>query len=311
MKNVILDCDPCVDDALAILLALNSDNVGIEGITTVHGNTTLDQTTKNALRVLDYFGRLDIPVAAGASNPLLCEVHNAENVHGKDGLGDVSNIVPYSTRREIETPAHQYIIDRVSSGAVKTIVATGALTNIALAFDNNPEVMNTLDELVIMGGAFRHPGNVSPVAEANFYADPEAADYVLAQDVKKIIIPLDVTHQVILTPELVKSIPDNRSGIFVKSIVKRYQNFYMNVWALKGNPLHDPSAIGYVINPDFLALEQFQANVETLGKHTRGMMIVEQRAGLAGINAKPNAYIATAVKAKEFMDYFISSVSKA
>jgi inosine-uridine nucleoside N-ribohydrolase len=308
MKRIILDCDPGVDDALAIIMALNSENLILEGITTVYGNSSVEQTTANVLKLMDYFG-LNIPVAKGSDKPLKLERIDAKSVHGNDGLGD-TNILSKSSSKKLYGDAIQFILEKVKSGEVKTIVATGPLTNIATAFQADKESMSLLDELVIMGGAIFQPGNIDRRSEFNFYADPHAADYVLQQPVKKILIPLDVTHQVILTPNHLRQMPDNKTTILVKAIVKKYQKYYIDFVGFDGNALHDPLAIGYSIDSSFVTTQYLDICVETEGKYTRGECVVEERSNINQDYVKPNVHVALKVSSDKFLEYFIKNVTK-
>ena len=304
MKRIIYDCDPGVDDGLAILLAINSQKLQVEGITTVHGNSPIEKTTNNALRILDYMDS-DIPIVKGASKPLKVPRINAESIHGNDGLGD-SKLLPKKSKRKYKTNGSKFISDQIKNG-VRTIVATGPLTNIALAFQRYPKTMNELEELIIMGGCFHMMGNIDRLTEFNFGADPHAADYVLQQDVKKIIVPLNVTHQVVLTRQKLDQIKDTKSGKLAKSIDKNYQKVYMRS-GYKGNPLHDPLAMGYAIDRSFLKLTTLNLRVETEGKYTKGVCVPEERPWMSKI--KPNAYVALKVDSKRFLNYFLKTISQ-
>jgi len=304
LKKIILDCDPGVDDALAILLGLNSGKIELEGITTVNGNVGVDQTFLNAHRILDYF-KIQIPVAKGARRPLRVAPRHAESFHGKDGLGDSPLLPPGSETRLRSHNAIDFLIHSVASG-LKTIVATGPLTNIALAFEKDPKVMGKLEELVIMGGAIHEPGNVDTMSEFNFYADPDAADFVMKTAVPKILIPLDATHKVVLLQKKVEGMADTRSGKFVKSIIAKYLSAEIGE-GFAGAHLHDPLAMGYCIDPSFVKLEPAFLRVETQGKYTRGTCVVEER---PWINHIPNVKYAYDVDSSRFVEYFAKVVSQ-
>jgi len=312
MKKIILDCDPGVDDALAIILAIKSGKIHFDAITSVHGNSPVEQTTLNVLRILDYFKdeiKYNIPVGKGESKPLVCskaDLTRAKNAHGIDGLGD-TDLLPKTSERSYELDAVSLILQKIKSGT-RTIVATGALTNIAKAFQKDSEIMSLLDEIIIMGGAIKEPGDIDRLSEFNFYSDPHSADYVLQQKVKKILIPLDVTHKAIFTPEMRNSIPDSRTGKLVKAVVKKYQDFYMSASNFSGNPLHDPLAMAYAINPSFLELTSMNLNVETEGKYTRGTCVPELRSKAID-ETKFNTYVALKVNSKRFLKYFLKTIS--
>lgn len=305
MRRIVLDCDPGVDDALALVLALNSGRVALEGITTVSGNTAVSQTTRNACRLLDYLG-VNVPVARGASRPLKVRPSHAGSVHGKDGLGD-SPLLPSGSSRKTESEdAASFIVRSVDSG-VKTIVATGPLTNIALAFQKDGKIMGRMEELIVMGGAIRVPGNVNSQSEFNFYSDPDAADYVLQRTtVPKVLVPLDVTHRVVLTPAGLAEIGDSRTGMLVKSILGKYQSRHASSGFL-GAPLHDPLAMGFCIDRSFLELQPMHVRVETSGTYTRGACVPEERPWM---HMRPNVKVALGVGSERFLDYFKKTVSR-
>jgi purine nucleosidase len=312
MKNIIYDCDPGVDDALAIILALKSKKIKFDAITSVYGNSSVEQTTLNVLRILNYFNdeiNYKISVAKGASRPLVYPKMNfniAKSVHGIDGLGD-TNLFSKNIKISCDTDAVSLILQKIKEGT-RILVATGALTNIAKAFQKDSKTMHLLKEIVIMGGAIKEPGNIDRLSEANFYSDPHAADYVLKQKVKIIIIPLDATHKAIFTPKMSKSIPNSKTGKLIKKITKKYQEFYMKVSKFKGNPLHDPLARAYVINPNFVKLVPMNLCVEMQGKYTRGTCVPELRSKRIN-KTKSNVCVAMDVKSKEFLDYFIKTIS--
>lgn len=299
-KRILLDCDPGVDDALAMILALKSQNINLYGVTTVYGNVSLEKTTNNACRILEYFN-VDIPVAQGNDSPLQEKMNNADSVHGKDGLGGTT-IVPKSSQKGLQAQSATDFIRKSVTQGVQTIVATGPLTNIATVFQTAPETMQKIEELVIMGGAINVPGNIDRLTEFNFYADPHAADYVLQEiSVPTVLVPLNVTRKVIFSPQARKQLPSNHTGKFVRSIVKHYQQFYTESVGFQGNPLHDPLAIGYVHNPQYLELTPLNVYIETKGQYTRGMCVPEQRHGK---KPEPNVQVALDVKAKKFLADF-------
>ncbi|MGA2664833.1 MAG: nucleoside hydrolase [Nitrososphaerales archaeon] len=304
-KRIVLDCDPGVDDALAIVLALNSGKVDLRGITTVSGNVGVDQTTLNARRLLDYLGA-DVPVSRGAGRPLRVPPFHAKSVHGRDGLGDSPLLSPASSRGIEPEGAAEFIVRSVESG-VRTIVATGPLTNVARAFQRGGTTMDAVEQLVIMGGAVHVPGNVDSLSEFNFYADPDAADYVLQRTgVPKVLVPLDVTHRVVLTSAGLEGISDSRAGRLVKSVFGRFRQEYARE-GFKGGPLHDPLAMGYCIDETFLDLRPTMVRVETTGAYTRGACVPEER---PWVDAKANVSVALGVDSERFLEYFEEVVSR-
>lgn len=304
-KKIIIDCDIGVDDAIAIILAMNSPELEIIGITTTHGNTDIEQTTANALRFLDYFNS-KIPVVQGSARPMIIEFYDAKTMHGTDGLGN-TDMLPYSTRTA-QQDAVEFICEKVRSGEVKTIVATAPLTNIAKCFQKYNKVMCGLDELIIMGGAIYEHGNTDRKSEFNFYADPHSAEYVLHQPVKKTLIPLDVTNKVPLTQEYINKMPVNRTTDLIKSIIQKYHHHYTNILKMKGISMHDPLAVAYAIDKTMFAAKYMDIKVECDGKYTRGTCVPEDRTGVHKKNAKPNVNVAIGINTDKFWDCFLNAV---
>ena len=211
--RAILDVDTGVDDALAIALALRHPRLQLEAVVTVVGNVSLDLTTRNTLRVLDWLGATDVPVARGADRPFAGPVREASHWHGADGLGGAS--LPDSTRTVIDDGVG-YLIDRLSAEPGElTLICTAPLTNVALAIRRRPEVVNAVREVVMMAGAARPPANVTPVAEFNVYADPEAAAIVFQQPWRLTMVGLDVTNQVLFSRSERDALSANTSRISV------------------------------------------------------------------------------------------------
>ncbi|GEM77091.1 nucleoside hydrolase [Vibrio sagamiensis] len=253
-KKVILDTDPGIDDAMAILFAEAHPDIELIGITTVYGNATVENSTHNALFLKQKF-HMNAIVAKGTDKPLIKEqVEATVMVHGDNGLGDVT--VPSSLEVEaIKTPAYQFIIDRVRAEPKEiTLVAIGPLTNIALALENAPDIVDLVKEVVIMGGAFGengHRGNVSPFSEANIHDDPDAADKVFTAAWPVIIIGLDVTEESFFTDQYLGELKDDAGevGQFIWDISRFYLKFYSERLGVNACHVHDPSAIAYVIHP--------------------------------------------------------------
>ena len=201
---ILLDCDPGHDDAIALLLALGSDELELRGVTTVAGNQTLEKTTANAIRVLELAGRAEIPVAAGAGRPLVREPRVAADVHGETGL-DGPDLPPPRARPSTEH-AVDFLAERIDGA---TLVATGPLTNVALLLARHPEARP--ERIVLMGGAIAE-GNVTPAAEFNIWADPEAAQRVFTSGLDVTMVGLDVTHRALVTPEQMRGVGPHRRG---------------------------------------------------------------------------------------------------
>jgi purine nucleosidase len=305
MKSVIINCDPGIDDALAIMLAIKSKRLDIAGITTSFGNTSVQRTTDNALALLDYLG-VKIPVAQGAGKPVIGKRIKANYVHGENGF---ANIVLPKKSMSVPENADDFIIKNVESGRVDTLISTGPLTNIITAFKKKPDIMHRVKDLIIMGAAITEPGSVTRVAEFNFYCDPYAADEILHTSVKKTLISRDVTQRVILKPTDLQRFGDGKVAKLAVKLIRFYQKFYVNVLKLEGNPLPDALTVGYAINKDFIETKDMDVVVETEGIHTHGMSIAERREGKFQEEAKLNAAVSVKVNAKEFIDYFIETLS--
>ena len=239
---IILDCDPGHDDAIALLLALASPEVELLGVTTVSGNQTLDKTTANAIRVLDHVGRSDVEVAAGAPRPLVRERRVAAHVHGETGL-DGPDLPP--PQRE---PSGLHAIDFIAATLERserpvTLVPTGPLTNIALFLARHPELEPRIDKIVLMGGAIAE-GNVTPAAEFNIWADPEAAHRVFTSGLDVTMVGLDVTHKALLKQAHADQLAaTGRAGKLVADLFGFYVQFHQQEYGWEGSPVHDAVAV--------------------------------------------------------------------
>jgi purine nucleosidase len=270
VKKVIYDTDPGIDDAMALLFLAASPDVELVGITTVLGNHRIDTTTRNALFLKDYFN-LKAPVARGAGSPLVIEERNPPTyVHGENGLGDIA--LPDVIRSEPHPlPAYKFIIETVRANPHEvSIVAVGRMTNLALALREDPEIASLVKEIVIMGGAFGyrgHSGNVSPVAEANIIGDPHAADEIFAAAWPIVVVGLDVTQEAVMSTAYLERLRDaaGRTGQFIWDISRFYENFYLNATGLPGIPVHDSSAVAYLLDPSLFTTRGGPLRVVTEG----------------------------------------------
>jgi inosine-uridine nucleoside N-ribohydrolase len=299
-RRVIIDTDPGIDDALALALALRSPELRVEAITTVSGNVGVELCTRNALLVLEAL-RLDHPppVAQGADRPLGGSAVDASQVHGNDGLGGITGIVEpggaprYRPPRSAARQQHavDFILDIVGKNPGEiTLIAVGPLTNVALALERDRATMAGLAELIVMGGSLSGIGNVTPTAEFNFYADPQAARQVLRAGLKTTLVGLDVTHQTLLQKadlEARAAGSGSPAGRLAADVSGHYFAIAQARTGQAACPLHDPLAIGVAIDPSFVRTEAFEADVETDGALTRGMLVADRRktdaaSGLAG-----------------------------
>ena len=300
--RAILDVDTGVDDALAIALALRHPRLQLEAVVTVVGNVSLDLTTRNTLRVLDWLGATDVPVARGADRPFAGPVREASHWHGADGLGGAS--LPDSTRTVIDDGVG-YLIDRLSAEPGElTLICTAPLTNVALAIRRRPEVVSAVREVVMMAGAARPPGNVTPVAEFNVYADPEAAAIVFQQPWRLTMVGLDVTNQVLFSRSERDALSANTSREAV--LVREVSRHLFDVRGVDTMALHDPLAVGVAIEPDLVTTLQQEVRVETRGELTAGQTVVDLRP-----NAPPPVLptrVCTGVDAARFKALFFETL---
>ena len=274
-RPVILDADPGVDDALAIMLALGSPELEVLGICTVSGNVPLDTGTGNALKVLALLGRDEVPVYPGAGSPLRKEAVYATEVHGPGGLGDSALPLP---GRSPSGDAVSFIIETLSArpGEV-TMIAVGPLTNLALAEARAPGVLKKAREVCVMGGAVEEPGNVTPVAEFNFFVDPDAARQVLRSGASITLAPLDVTHQVALAASHLAEMPATPAARFVKGAVRPAMELATRLQAGRRFFLHDPLAVGLAFDPSLYRIDTVFADVEADGDLTAGQVVADRR----------------------------------
>lgn len=272
--KIILDVDTGADDALAILLAVGSPEVDLLGCTSVAGNVPVEQTTLNTLAVLETAGRKDVPVARGAAHPLTRRLTTATYFHGPKGLGQAE--VPAPEGQPLVQAAPAFLVEMANKFQSELIlVATGPLTNLALALLIDPNFGRKLKKLVIMGGAVRCPGNITPAAEANFYNDPEAAQAVLQSGANIILVGLDVTDQAILSWSELAHLDEIQVSLApAPRLALDILRFYcLTHGAGGGAHLHDPLALGIAIWPELVQTEKMQVEVETAGKLTRGLSL--------------------------------------
>lgn len=319
-RRVIIDTDPGIDDALALILAFRSPELKVEAITTVSGNVPLEDATRNALQILEV---LDLskppPVARGAARPLAREPFPARHVHGEDGLGDIAGLTnpgggpryPRPTLSPVGTSAVELILSVLSESPDEvSIVALGPLTNIALALEANPTAFSQVQEVIVMGGAVNGIGNVTATAEFNFYADPDAASRVIRSGTPIAVIGLDVTTRTLLTPMALEARTRDRrdrAAQFISDISSKYFEVSLQRRGLSGCPLHDPLAVGVAIDRSFVTLEPFQAHVETEGRLTAGMLVADRRQRSAQ-PAGPTIRAAVDVHSERFINFFLSRV---
>jgi inosine-uridine nucleoside N-ribohydrolase len=288
---ILLDCDPGHDDAIAMLLALASPELELVGVTTVAGNQSLEKTTANAIRVLEHVGRGDIPVAAGADRPLVREPFVAAYVHGETGLDGPD--LPPPRGAPIEAHAVDFLAQHARGAA---LVAVGPLTNVALLLAVRPDARP--DRIVLMGGAIAE-GNITPAAEFNIWADPEAARRVFESGIDVTMVGLDVTHKALLTPEHADELRGvGRAGKLVAELFDFYHRFHRKTYDLPGSPIHDALALAHVIDPSLLERRHRHVAVDCESQLCRGRTVVDlwHRTG-----NEPNAHVAVDVDGERFV----------
>ena len=299
VRNIIIDTDPGQDDAVAILLALASPELNVLGITAVAGNVPLALTTRNICQVLELAGRTDVPVYAGAAQPLVRKLVTAEHVHGSTGLDGPT--LPEPTLLLKEGEAADFIVRTMRSepaGSV-TLCALGPLTNLALALSRAPDIAPRIREIVLMGGGCFEGGNITPAAEFNVYVDPHAAQQVLASGVPIVMMPLDVTHQVLTTQARVAALRTigTRCAVAVADMLAFFERFDVEKYGTDGGPLHDPCVVAYLLQPSLFSGRLINVEVETTSELTLGMTVADWW-GVSG--RKPNVRFMRAVEADGF-----------
>ena len=278
MKKIILDCDPGQDDAVALALAMAAkDEIEILGVTTVAGNVPLNLTQRNARIMCEMCHRPDVKVYAGAEKPMAQELVTAEHVHGKSGLDGIEIYEPSHSLEEKH--AIDFIIESCLVAELNSLilVPTGPLTNIGLAIDREPDILPKIKEIVLMGGARKEAGNITPSAEFNIYVDPEAAKLVLQCGRPIVMMSLDVTHQVLTTQKRVDTIRnlDSSVGEGIAALIEFYERYDEEKYHLDGAPLHDPCTVAYLLKPELFKFKNVNVEIETGGAFTRGTTVVD------------------------------------
>jgi pyrimidine-specific ribonucleoside hydrolase len=302
-KPVILDVDPGIDDALAILLAVRSPELDVRAVTVVFGNVELELGVSNALRILELAGRSDIPVGRGEESPLVAEPLTAKNVHGENGLGNVT--LPEPRTKPYPGGAVRLIAETLAASPEPvTLVPVGPLTNVALFLKVHPELRPKIREIVSMGGSAAAPGTVRATVSFNILNDPEAAAIVYRSGIPVTMVGLDVTSRTVLTPERLSSFAGSSDAVerFVEAVVA----FHRNARGASGVVVHDPLAVGAVIDPSFVTTELLPVDVELRGELTRGQMVVDRRVDATWRTGAPRATrVALDVDAERFLDFLL------
>jgi len=319
MHRILIDTDPGVDDALAILLAMKSPEIRVEALTTVSGNVYVDQATDNLLRILGLLDLSEFPIVAkGEAQPLVKPLVKAEHVHGEDGLGNINKL--YMSDGNPRYPLAKCDISQLSGVDLilemvdrypdeLVLVALGPLTNISKAIKKDREHMQKLKSIVLMGGVFSEYGNVTTTAEFNVFVDPHAAHDVFNSGVPVHIAPLDVTHQVALTGERLNIEVQGRTDIisrFLKESTQACMEFYSEHVGFYGLHIHDALPIGMLTHSQYFQSVEAYVQVETEGNLTSGMTVADLRRERRIDN--PNASVCIEVDADKFLKHFFQRI---
>lgn len=309
-RKIIIDTDPGQDDAVAILLAFASPgDIEVLGITAVAGNVPLHLTEKNARIVCELAGKPDTRVFAGCSAPMLQPLVTAEHVHGKTGLDGPQlddPTMPLESQHAVD-----FIIETLRnepSGTV-TLCPLGPLTNIAMAFRKAPDIVERVQEIVLMGGAYFEVGNITPAAEFNIYVDPEAASVVFSCGRPITVMPLDVTHKALTTRARIDRFRamGTKVGDMVAAWTDFFERFDMEKYGSEGAPLHDPCVIAYLIAPQLFTGRNINVEIETTSPLTRGMTVADWW----GVTNKPvNAHFIGDLDAEGFYDLLVERIGQ-
>ncbi|MBE9079688.1 nucleoside hydrolase [Romeria aff. gracilis LEGE 07310] len=307
-RSLIIDCDPGVDDAIAILLTLAvPDRLNLLGITTVAGNVPLDLTQSNARKICELAGRTEVKVYAGCPRPLLRSLHTAADVHGATGLQGAA--LPEPTMPLQPQHGVDFLVEQLMQAEQPiTLAVLGPMTNIAIALIKHPEIIQNIAEIVIMGGAVTQ-GNVTSSAEFNLYVDPHAAQVVFDAGAPITLIPLDTTHQLLTTPARLETI--RQIGTPVAQAAAGMLAFYgmpdSQRYGLPGAPLHDPCVIVYLLEPNLFTTQAVHVAVETQGTHTLGRTVVD----LWNVSGQsPNLQITRSLDAESVYALIIDGLAK-
>lgn len=298
-RNIIIDCDPGHDDAVAIMLAARNPKINLLGITTVNGNQTLEKVTKNALNICQCLD-IDVPVCKGLAGPIVREAPPVEErVHGDSGLD--GPVFEPLTKQLDKRHAVDFIIETImNSKEPVTLVPTGPLSNIAMAIKKEPRILENIDEIVLMGGAYQH-GNVTPAAEFNIYADAEAAYVVFECGVPVVMMGLDLTRQALCYPEVVERMDKvkTKAGKLFVDLMRFFCLTQKRTFGWEGGPLHDPTTIAYLIDPTCIETKSVNTEIDITGGSSHGRTNCDY---FMLSDAKKNSKVAVKLDVKKFWD---------
>jgi len=319
-KKIIIDTDPGTDDAMAIMLALNSPELDVRALTVVPGNVTAKQGLENALRMLSLANRCDIPVAAGAQHPLFQKLITAEFWHGKNGLANIE--LPPGKCKVDSRFGPDLIIEMVHAAPHEiTLVPIGPLTNIALAIEKDPSIVPLVKEVIIMGGSI-NGGNSTAAAEANIYNDPEAAQIVFQAGWPLTMVGMDIGDKTLLSSKYLEQL--GRTHGPVNDFIYKVAHFLVDLSAQfgsDGTPMYDPLAVGVAIDASLVKAPPMHVDVETRGEFSRGETVANRRNAIErnvphgdryvveGVDkVQPNAKVCVEVEADRFLQLFVSRI---
>ncbi len=307
-KRILIDTDPGIDDALAILLALASPELSLEGLSIVHGNCSLERATINGLSILELANASHIPLARGCELPLVQPSLLAPETHGNTGLGYAK--LPEPRIKPKVQHGCDFLIEQVMSNPGEiTLVTIGPLTNVAMAIRKEPKFAKSLKELIIMGGAIRHEGNTTALGEFNVYVDPHAAHIAFHAGIPTTLVPLDVTYQCILTAQDVEGLQKIDSPIpkFIKDTTDFYMEYHDSYQGIEGCIINDPLALALTFAPELCDYQELPVNVDISG----GVSMGKTFADFYNYDKKPaNMKVALGVRARDFIELFLERMEK-
>ncbi|AWY44508.1 nucleoside hydrolase [Pseudomonas putida] len=308
--DLIIDTDPGVDDVVALLFALASpQELSVRALTTVAGNVRLDKTSRNARLAREWAGREDVPVYAGAEKPMVRDPIYAEHIHGMEGL---SGVPIYEPKKGLaDGSAIDYLIDTLMAARPHsiTIAMLGPQTNLALALIREPGIVQGIKEVVVMGGAHLNGGNITPMAEFNLFADPQAAEAVLKSGVKLTYLSLDVTHRILTSDARLRRIAglNNNASRLVVDILNDCIKADMEHHGIAGGPVHDATVIAYLLKPQLFSGRKVSVVVDCSEGPAFGQTIVDEGDGL---KAPGNAFWVESGDAEGFFDLLTERLAR-
>ena len=306
-QRIIIDTDPGIDDALAILLLAASPEISVEAITVTHGNTTVEKCATNALKLVELARITHVPVALGASTPLVRELGIAEETHGDGGLGYA--VLPESSTKLSSKHAIDVIIELIHKYPHEiTMLCIGPMTNLALAIRRDPSIVSLIKRVVSMAGTIHYPGNATPSSEYNVFCDPHAYDIVVRAGLDLTVVPLDVTYQCLFMKSHIDRMTSARPEIvkFIDDSTRFYMEFHDEYQNIDGCAINDPLAAAILIRPDLVELVEYHMTVELSGKHAGAKTSVDH---FKAMGHDPNVKVAMKVNVDALMDFLIERIN--